>query len=131
LVYFFGFSAKSLGFLNFLSLFGLHRAPGGAAAGRLAAAETATKQSVGLLREGLERISAPKPCIEFYRDYAAISTDLERWARGAVDALIQREPALEPDVVFGIRAQQLVEKRLTEHLVKTWQAGRSSLRRPL
>jgi hypothetical protein len=123
--------AQSLAMVNLMSLFGLHRAHRGAAAGRLAAAEAAANQSLGMLREGLERISAPKACIDFYRNYAEISTGPERSAYSEMSALIAREPALEPDVVFGIRAQQLVEKRLTEHLVKAWRAGRSSLRRPL
>jgi hypothetical protein len=122
--------AQSLAVVNLMSLFGLHRAHRGAAAGRLAAAETATNQAAGLLRQALERISAPRPCIEFYREYAEISADLEGSAHEEVSALIAREPALEPDVVFGIKAQQLVEKRLTEHLVTSWRAGRSSLRRP-
>jgi hypothetical protein len=48
-----------------------------------------------------------------------------------VGDLVAREPHVEADVVFGIRAFNLVEDRLADHLMSCWQAGESSLRRPL
>jgi len=45
--------------------------------------------------------------------------------------LVAREPHLEADVIFGIRARDVVEDRLADHLMQCWTAGRSSLRRPL
>jgi hypothetical protein len=38
---------------------------------------------------------------------------------------------LDADVVFGIRARDVVENRLAGHLMDCWTTGRSSLRRPL
>ena len=55
----------------------------------------------------------------------------ERYLTDVVDALLAREPHLESDVVFGIRAFNLVEDRLATHLMTCWQAGESSLRRPV
>lgn len=45
--------------------------------------------------------------------------------------LIVREPALEPDVVFGMRAFGVLEDRLSRHLMGCWREGRTSLRHRL
>jgi hypothetical protein len=48
-----------------------------------------------------------------------------------VGDLVAREPQLEPDVVFGIRAHAAVEDRLADAIMASWKAGETSLRRPL
>ena len=48
-----------------------------------------------------------------------------------VGDLVAREPELDADVVFGIRAFDLVEGRLADHLMESWNAGVGSLRRAL
>ncbi len=45
--------------------------------------------------------------------------------------LLRREPHLESDVVLGIRAFELVEDRLADHLMKCWSDKRTSLLSPL
>jgi hypothetical protein len=48
-----------------------------------------------------------------------------------VGDLLAREPHLERDVVFGIRARDVVENRLADHMMASWADSRTSLRRPL
>jgi hypothetical protein len=48
-----------------------------------------------------------------------------------VGDLVAREPNLNRDVVFGIRARDVVEERLATHLAACWREDRTSLRRPL
>jgi len=48
-----------------------------------------------------------------------------------VGALVAREPQLDRDVVFGIRAHTAVEDRLADVLMASWKADTTSLRRPL
>jgi hypothetical protein len=48
-----------------------------------------------------------------------------------VGDLVACEPNLDRDVVFGIRAHAVVEKRLADNLMASWKLGHSSLRRPL
>ncbi|MDZ4235967.1 MAG: iron-containing redox enzyme family protein, partial [Dietzia sp.] len=48
-----------------------------------------------------------------------------------VGDLVAREPQLDRDVVFGIRAFGVVEDRLADHLMQCWREDRSSLRRSL
>jgi hypothetical protein len=55
-----------------------------------------------------------------------------RWVRTeVVDDLVAREPHLDREVVFGIRARDLIEYRLAAHLMDCWTTGRTSLRRAL
>jgi hypothetical protein len=44
-----------------------------------------------------------------------------------VGDLIRHTPQLEADVVFGMRARDVVENRLAELMMAAWSAGRSSL----
>jgi hypothetical protein len=44
---------------------------------------------------------------------------------------VAREPQLDRDVVFGIRANAVVENRLADLIIAAWKAGETSLRRPL
>ena len=55
----------------------------------------------------------------------------EQIGNDVVGDLVAREPHLERDVVFGIKARDVVEDRLAAHVMDCWQSGRSSLRRPL
>jgi hypothetical protein len=48
-----------------------------------------------------------------------------------VGDLVTREPQLDRDVVFGVRARDVVENKLADHLMECWTDDRSSLRRPL
>ena len=77
-------------------------------------------------------MGAPEPCVAFYREHVEADAVHEQVVRTeVVGDLVEREPQLERDVVFGIRARDLVENRLAGHLMECWTAGRSSLRRPL
>ena len=52
-------------------------------------------------------------------------------ARDLAGGLVEQDPDLEADVMFGALALARLEARGTDHLLGAWQAGRSSLRRPL
>ena len=82
--------------------------------------------------EALERMGAPEPCIGFYREHVEADAVHEQVVRtDVVGDMVAREPHLERDVVFGIRARDLIEDRLATHLMECWTTGRTSLRRPL
>jgi hypothetical protein len=51
--------------------------------------------------------------------------------REVIEGLLEEEPALAPDVAFGIAACAFLEGRLAEHMLSAWRAERSSLRTPL
>jgi hypothetical protein len=124
--------AESLAVVNLMSLFGLHRSLRGAAVGHFAATEITSSPGSRRLLCALDRMGAPGTCREFYREHVEADAVHEQVLRtDVVGDLINREPALEPDVVFGMRAFGVLEDRLGRRLVQKWRAGDTSLRRPL
>ena len=125
-------SGDALASVNLMSLFGLHRELRGAAVGHFASTEITSPPGARRLVEALQRMGAAEPCLAFYREHVEADAVHEQVVRADVVAdLIAREPHLERDVVFGIRARDVVEDRLATQLMACWGAGRSSLRRPL
>jgi hypothetical protein len=125
-------SAKSLASVNLMSMFGLHRALRGALIGHFAATEITSPPGSRRLAQALERLSAPAQCVGFYLEHVEADAVHEQVVRtGVVGDLIAREPQLDRDIVFGIRAHNVVEERLARHLMDCWSAGRTSLRQPL
>lgn len=124
--------AVSLAPVNLMSLFGLHRALRGAAVGHFAATEITSSPGSQRLTAALRRLDAPAACVAFYDEHVEADAVHEQIVRtDVVGDLVATAPHLESDVVFGIRAFELVENRLADHLMKRWEAGHSSLRRPL
>ncbi len=124
--------AAALASVNLMSLFGLHRELRGAAIGHFASTEITSSPGSRRLVDALERMGAPEPCVAFYAEHIVADAVHEQVVRAdVVGDLVAREPHLEADVVFGIRARDLVEGHLADHLMACWKAGRSSLRRPL
>jgi Iron-containing redox enzyme len=124
--------AETLAAVNLMSYFGLHRSMRGAAIGHFAATEITSSPGSRRLADALERMAAPEPCIAFYREHVEADAVHEQVVRtDVVGDLLCREPHLEADVVFGMRARDVVEDRLADHLMTSWSAGRCSLVRPL
>jgi hypothetical protein len=125
-------TAEALVAVNLMSMFGLHRALRGAAVGHFASTEITSSPGSRRLVDALERMGAPEACVGFYREHVEADAVHEQVVRtDVVGDLVAREPHLDRDVVFGIRAHALVEDRLADHLMACWRDGRSSLRRPL
>lgn len=124
--------ADSFAVVNLMSLFSLHRSRRGAAVGHFAATEITSSPGSRRLLDALTRLQAPRPCQHFYAEHVEADAVHEQVVRtDVVDDLVNREPAVEPDVVFGMRAFALLEDRLGRHLLDRWRSGRSSLRRSL
>jgi len=124
--------AETLAAVNLMSYFGLHRSMRGAAIGHFASTEITSSPGSRRLAEALERMDAPLPCIAFYREHVEADAVHEQVVRmDVVGDLLAREPELEPSVVFGMRARDVVEDRIAQHLMRNWSEGRSSLARPL
>jgi hypothetical protein len=124
--------AESLVVVNLMSMFGLHRGWRGAAVGHFASTEITSPPGSQRLVRALQRLQAPQECIRFYAEHVEADAVHEQIVRtGVVGDLLAREPQLDGQIVFGIRALDLVEERLATHMLKSWTSGRSSLRRPL
>jgi hypothetical protein len=121
--------ADALTVVNLMSLFGLHRDLRGAAVGHFASTEITSPPGSARIVQALQRLGAPQRCAGFYREHVEADAVHEQVVRhDVVGDLVAREPALDRDVVFGIRARGVVEDRLADHMVACWRAGKSSLR---
>jgi hypothetical protein len=124
--------AESLAVVNLMSLFGLHRRFRGAAVGHFASTEITSSPGSRRLVEALQRLDAPSECVAFYREHVEADAVHEQVVRhDVVGDLVAREPQLDRDVVFGIRAHAVVEDRLADVIMAAWKAGETSLRRPI
>lgn len=124
--------APAIAIVNMMSLFGLHRALRGALVGHFAAAEITTAPSAHRMAQALGRLEADPRCVEFFTEHIEADAVHEQiMRRDVIGSLLEQEPSLRPDVVFGIQATELLEQRLADHLLTSWRAGESSLRRPL
>lgn len=124
--------AEALAAVNLMSLFGLHRALRGAAVGHFAATEITSSPGSKRMVVACERLGAPGACAAFYREHVEADAVHEQVVRtDVVGDLLRAEPRLDSDVVFGIRSFELVEGRLADYLIRCWDRGESSLRRPL
>ena len=124
--------AQVLVTVNLMSMIGLHRALRGAAVGHLAATEITSSPGSRRLADGLDRVGAPAPCAAFYREHVEADAVHEQVLRtDVVGALVADDPEVEADVVFGIRAFNLIEDRLADHVMKCWTAGESAMLRSL
>ncbi len=124
--------AEALAVVNLMSLFGLHRQFRGAAIGHFASTEITSSPGSRRLVDALRRLDAPPECVAFYSEHVEADAVHEQVVRhDVVGALVAREPHLDRDVVFGIRAHAAVEDRLADVIMTSWNAGESSLRQPL
>jgi Iron-containing redox enzyme len=124
--------AESLAVVNLMSLFGLHRRLRGAAIGHFAATEITSSPGSRRLVEALKRLAAPPECVAFYREHVEADAVHEQVVRNdVVGDLVAREPHLDRDVVFGIRAHAAVEDRLADVIMASWKADETSLRQPI
>ncbi|OIJ68353.1 iron-containing redox enzyme family protein [Streptomyces mangrovisoli] len=123
--------AEALATVNLMSLFGLHRALRGALVGHFAAVEVTSSPGSRRLAKALRRIGAGPAAVRFYDEHVEADAVHEQVVRhDVVGGLLESEPALEPDVVFGVQATALVEDRLGAVLLDAWRNGRSALRAP-
>jgi len=121
--------AVTLATVNMMSLFGLHRELRGALVGHFAAAEISTAPSAARMAAAMERLGADAADTLFFTEHIEADAVHEQVMRNdVVGDLLDREPELAADVVFGVQATEYLEGRLGDALMASWQAGHSSLR---
>ncbi|MCL8010153.1 iron-containing redox enzyme family protein [Streptomyces sp. AS02] len=122
--------AEALATVNLMSLFGLHRARRAALVGHFAAVEVTSSPASRRLAEALRRVGAGPAAVRFYAEHVEADAVHEQVVRhDVVGGLLEDEPHLEADVVFGIRATLHLEKRLATRLLGAWREGGTALRR--
>jgi Iron-containing redox enzyme len=121
--------ACMLAVVNLMSLFGLHRRLRGALVGHFAAAEITTAPSAARMDRALHRLGAPGACHLFFTEHIEADAVHEQiMRREVIGGLLDAEPELAADVVFGVQATNLVEDRFADHVLGAWRENRTSLR---
>lgn len=116
---------------NLMSLFGLHRRLRGALLGHLAAYEMTSSLPNRRYGNGLRRLGFDEAATRFYDEHVEADAVHEQIAaHDLCGGLVRQEPALAPDVLFGAAAALALDALFAAHLLDSWAAGGSSLRRP-
>ena len=124
--------ATSLSTCNLISLFGLHRSWRGALVGHLALFEMCSVEPMGRYQAALERLGFETTATRFYAEHVEADEQHQVVALDdMVIGLIEAEPLLGGEVVFGARCLAAVEALFTSAIFDTWSRSATSLRRPL
>jgi hypothetical protein len=122
----------TLATVNLMSLFGLHRRWRGAIVGHLALFEMTSTGPNTRYGDALRRLGYAEAATKFYDVHVEADTDHEVMAReGLVAGLVEQEPDLAGDILFGARALALVEGAWAQHVLSCWERGETSLLKPL
>ncbi|WP_166020568.1 iron-containing redox enzyme family protein [Streptomyces chilikensis] len=124
--------APALAVVNLMSLLGLHRALRGALVGHFAAVEITSSPGSRRLAEAMRRTGAGPAAEFFYDEHVEADAVHEQVVRHEViGGLLEEEPYLEDDVVFGIDATVFLEDRLADHVMAGWRGNGTAMRSPL
>jgi pyrroloquinoline quinone (PQQ) biosynthesis protein C len=116
--------ATSLAVNNVMSLFGLHRRLRGAALGHLAAFETTSAVPCRRIAGGIERVGLPAVVADYFHEHVEADSVHEQVAlRDICGSLVEDEPALRQDVLFGAAACAYLDDIAGRELLDDWENG--------
>jgi Iron-containing redox enzyme len=122
----------ALSTVNLMSACGLHRARLGAIVGHLAMFEMTSAVPNRRYGNALRRLGFDAEATDFYDEHVEADAVHENIAAyDLAGGLARARPELADDIVFGARALLHLEDRFARQLLGAWEAGESSLRRPL
>ncbi|TDD48141.1 iron-containing redox enzyme family protein [Saccharopolyspora elongata] len=120
--------AETLAEVNLMSMCGLHRGLRGALLGQFATVELTSSPGSDRLVQAMRRLGCGPDAIEFYAEHVEADAVHEQLVRRSVLApLLEAEPELASDVVFGIRASTHLAGKLEALLLDRWADNKSSL----
>jgi hypothetical protein len=122
----------TLATVNLMSMFGLQRRLRGAIVGHLALFEMTSAVPNRRYGNGLRRLGFSGAATAFYDEHVVADAVHENVA--AVDlagGLARDDPRLTADILWGAATLIELEGRFARHLLGAWEAGGSSLRRPI
>jgi hypothetical protein len=121
--------AVSLAAVNMMSLFGLNRRLRGAITGHLAIYEMTSSQPNRLYGNGFRRHGFDAGVTHYFDEHVEADAVHEQIAgRDLAGGLVEAEPELLADVLFGATAAMAIDGRLSTHLLASWENGMTSLR---
>lgn len=113
---------------NLISLLGLHRRLRGALVGHLALFEMTSVGPMERYSRWMERLGIPRRGRRFYDVHVEADAVHQLVASSdLVGGLLETDPELAEDVLFGARALMVVEGRMSSSLRQAWAHGDSAL----
>jgi hypothetical protein len=122
----------SLAAVNLMSMCALQRRLSAAIVGHLAVLEMDSTQPNRRYGNGLRRLGFDETATDFFDEH--VEADAVHEALAAHDlagALAKDDPSLIGDMLFGARAMLLLDEVIARFVTERWDAGESSLLRPL
>ena len=124
--------AVTLATVSLASFFGLHRRWRGAVTGHLSLFEMTSVEPMGKYSAALRRLGYSSWARLFYDTHVVADASHQFIAAHKLaGGLVQQEPQLAADVLFGAKSLMALEAKFTEHVFTCWDAERTSLLRPL
>lgn len=121
--------AISLASVNLMSLCGLNRRLRGAITGHLAIYEMTSSHPNRFYGNGFRRHGFDTEVTHYFDEHVEADAVHEQIAgRDLAGGLVEAEPELLDDVLFGATAVMAIDARLSAHLLDCWENSRSSLR---
>ncbi len=122
----------TLATVNLMSALGLRRSRRGAIVGHLAMFEMTSALPNRRYGNALRGLGLGAEATDFYDEHVEADAMHENIAAyDLAGGLARQEPELAADILFGARALLCLEDRFARRLSATWDAGETSLRRPL
>ncbi|HEX3239683.1 MAG TPA: iron-containing redox enzyme family protein [Solirubrobacterales bacterium] len=122
----------TLAAVNLLSALGLRRSRRGAIVGHLAMFEMTSALPNRRYGNALRRLGFDAEATDFYDEHVEADAVHENIAAyDLAGGLARQEPELAADILYGARALLFLEDRFARHLMAAWEAGETSLLRPL
>jgi hypothetical protein len=120
--------AETLAEVNLMSMFGLHRELRGALLGQFATVELTSSPGSDRLVQAMRRLGCGPEAIDFYAEHVeadAVHEQLVR--RGVLTPVLDAEPEMASDIVFGIRAGTHLAGEFEALLLDRWANNKCSL----
>ncbi len=122
-------SAITFASTNLMSLFGLHRRLRGAIVGHLAAYEMTSSIPCRMVSTGFRRAGYGEKVTGYFDEHVEADAVHEQIAgRDLAGGLVEAEPHLLDDVMFGASACLTVDGWMAGSILESWERGESSLR---
>jgi hypothetical protein len=123
--------ATVLAEVNLMTLCGLRRRLRGASIGQFAVIELTSSPGSARLVRAAQRLHAGPATEHFYAEHVEADAVHEQLLRhGVLVPLVEEEPAIAADIVFGIQASDLLAGRFADDVLGAWSRGESALRSP-
>lgn len=124
--------AITIASFTMMGMFGMNRALRGAMAGHYAAYEMTSSLPNKFLGDGFRRLGYGPEETDYFDEHVEADAVHEQIAgRDLAGGLVEQEPQLLADVMFGANASLVVDGWAADTTLEAWKSGASALRDPL